>query len=78
MNEFLKTQKQFFEEVRKKLPHNLSLVDIICNELGISSDSAYRRIRGESSLSLDEAKKLCLKFDMLQTYVSKALQVNFM
>ncbi|MFC2124812.1 helix-turn-helix domain-containing protein [Bacteroidota bacterium] len=68
----LEIQKQFFEEVRKKLSPSLSLADVVSDELNISADSAYRRIRGESGLSLDEAKKLCLKFDIsLDSLVGK-------
>ncbi|MEJ1240655.1 helix-turn-helix transcriptional regulator [Chryseolinea sp. T2] len=52
-------QTLFLEEVRKSLPSNRSFVDELAEALSISKDSAYRRIRGETVLSLDEAKKLC-------------------
>jgi hypothetical protein len=38
------------------------LVDVVADELNISTDSAYRRIRGETGLTLEELKKLCGKF----------------
>lgn len=57
-------QSSFLEQVKKKLPANVSLADEIAEVLNISRDSAYRRIRGETVLSLDEAKTLCTKFGL--------------
>lgn len=51
-------QSALLEQVRKLLPANISLADELAELLDISRDSAYRRIRGETVLSLDEAKKL--------------------
>ncbi len=55
-------QSSFLKQVKKNLPANVSLADEIAEILNISRDSAYRRIRGETVLSLDEAKMLCIKF----------------
>ncbi len=55
-------QSAFLEEVKKRLAANLSFVDELAEILSISRDSAYRRIRGETVLSLDEAKKLCGRY----------------
>src|SRR6187549_3138988 len=55
-------QSAFLEEVKRRLPPNLSFVDEIAEILKISRDSAYRRIRGETVLSLDEAKVLCNQY----------------
>ena len=41
------------------MPPHASLVDMVAETLHISSDSAYRRIRGETPLVLDEARALC-------------------
>lgn len=57
-------QSSFLEQIKKKLPVNTSLADEIAETLNISRDSAYRRIRGETVLSLDEAKTLCNKFEV--------------
>lgn len=57
-------QSSFLEQIKKKLPINTSLADEIAETLNISRDSAYRRIRGETVLSLDEAKTLCNKFEV--------------
>ncbi len=55
-------QFSFLEQVKKRLPPNTSFADEIAEILKISRDSAYRRIRGETVLSLDEAKVLCNQF----------------
>jgi hypothetical protein len=55
-------QSIFLEQVKKKLGHNESLADELAEILNISRDSAYRRIRGETVLSLDEAKLLCIRY----------------
>jgi hypothetical protein len=55
-------QLKFISELKNKLAPNLVLVDVISDELNISTDSAYRRIRGETSLAMEELKHLCQKF----------------
>lgn len=52
-------QNEFFQRIRSILPSHLSLVDEITEILDISDDSAYRRIRCEKQLSLDEFYLLC-------------------
>ena len=55
-------QSIFLDQIRKKLKSNESLADELAEILNISRDSAYRRIRGETVLSLDEAKLLCIRY----------------
>lgn len=52
-------QSAFLTEVKKRLPPNLSFADELAEILKISRDSSYRRIRGETILSLDEIKVIC-------------------
>src|SRR5688572_24973127 len=59
---FENVQSSFLEQVKKRLPPNVSFADEMAEILKISRDSAYRRIRGETVLSLDEAKLLCNQF----------------
>ena len=58
------TQQTFFNHIKTKLPGHLSFVDEVAELLEISNDSAYRRIRGEKPISLDEAHVLCSKYQV--------------
>lgn len=55
-------QSLFLDQIKRKLNPNETLADKLAEILNISRDSAYRRIRGETVLSLDEAKLLCLRY----------------
>lgn len=57
-------QNRFFNELKTKLPPNLSMAVVVAEELNISIDSAYRRIRGESELSLREFDVLSSKYSV--------------
>ncbi|MFB6319602.1 helix-turn-helix domain-containing protein [Saccharicrinis sp. FJH54] len=57
-------QVQLFDRIREQLPKHVSLVDEVADILKISTDSAYRRIRGEKTISLDEIQKLASVFDL--------------
>ena len=57
-------QSVFLEQIRKNIPPNLSFVDELAELLNISRDSAYRRIRGETVLSLDEVAVLTKHFSV--------------
>ena len=57
----IELQVSFFKKIKDKLPSHVSLPDIIATHLNISSDSAYRRIRGDKSLTLDEIEILVSK-----------------
>lgn len=58
------SQDILFQRIKEILPQHDSLVDTISEILHISSDSAYRRIRGETPLVLDEARILCQHFNL--------------
>ena len=55
-------QLNFFERLKNTIEPSVSFPDLIGELLEIKSDSAYRRIRGETILGLDEAFKLCKHF----------------
>lgn len=55
----LQSQQKLFNHIKVNLPAHLSLVDEIAERLNISNDSAYRRIRGEKPIGLDEIQVLC-------------------
>jgi hypothetical protein len=47
-------QQQLFQLIKTKLPAELSVADEIAKLLNISSDSAYRRMRGEKQITFEE------------------------
>jgi hypothetical protein len=64
-------QQQFFQSIKSRLPAHLSLVDEVADLLEISNDSAYRRIRGDKQITLDEVSKLCRRFQIsLDTFLN--------
>ncbi len=67
------SQQLFFNHIKSKLPLHLSLVDEVAELLNISNDSAYRRIRGEKPIGLDEIQVLCNKY---QVSLDQLLQIQ--
>jgi len=72
-------QEYLFRRIKEKLPAEASLADVIAEQLHVSNDSAYRRIRGETPLVLEEAQLLCEAFGLSldQTLNSKENSVVF-
>ena len=60
----MEEQKRLFEIIKSKLSEQLNLADTIEELLNVSSDSAYRRIRGETELTFSELKTICEKFNL--------------
>ena len=57
-------QDYLFQRIKELLPPGKTLVDTVSETLHISPDSAYRRIRGETLLVLEETKTLCQQFNI--------------
>ncbi|MEI6435416.1 MAG: hypothetical protein WCP32_11270 [Bacteroidota bacterium] len=57
-------QETLFQSIKSRLSPNISFVHDLSELLGISYDSAYRRIRGEKELSLDELKTICFHYSV--------------
>ena len=55
-------QTAFLKQIKNQLPSHLALVDAIAEQLNLSNDSAYRRIRGEKHLTFDEIQILAAHF----------------
>lgn len=55
-------QKLFFQKVQEKLTERQNLSDILADLLCVSKDSAYRRIRGSTEISLNEATRIAQHF----------------
>lgn len=64
MNQKPGLQQILFQQIKCKMPDNLSFVHEIAELLEISYDSAYRRIRGEKELSLEEINRLVRKYEI--------------
>jgi hypothetical protein len=65
-------QLKFFERLKQSVPPNVSLANDIADVLEISADGAYRRMRGESILSLDEMVKLCRHYKVSSDFLGGA------
>ncbi len=66
-------QSTFLEQIKNKLAPHLSFADEMAELLNISRDSAYRRIRGETILSLDEVRLLTNHYGIsLDAFISPA------
>lgn len=59
-----KIQERLFQTIREGLPSGTSLIDAVAEALHLSNDSAYRRIRGETPLVLEELNALCQAFGL--------------
>src|SRR5437773_8907719 len=57
-------QEFLFQRIRELLSPQHSLADTVSDILHVSNDSAYRRIRNETPLLLEEAKLLCDHFGL--------------
>ncbi len=57
--EFGNAQVVLLQKIKDLLPPNISFVDDLSDLLQISNDSIYRRLRGETALSVDELVKIC-------------------
>ena len=55
-------QQFFLEKVKQVIPESVSFADELAETLGVSTDSAYRRLRGETMLTIDEMSILCNKY----------------
>lgn len=66
-------QTLLFQYIKSSNPAHISLVDQVADLLKISTDSAYRRIRGEKEISLSELKALS---DHFKISVDQVLQLK--
>ena len=57
-------QEALFAKIRDTITNKKELPKVLQDVLGCSADSAYRRLRGETALSIDEAYKLSNHFQV--------------
>ncbi len=55
-------QHKLFTLLKSKMAEDSTAAEEIAALLGISTDSAYRRMRGEKTLSIDELQTLCVHY----------------
>lgn len=66
-------QNRLLEQLKAKLPADVSLGKLLMDDLELSRDSAYRRTRGETALKPEEIQFLCAKYDLS---IDKIIGVN--
>jgi hypothetical protein len=57
-------QKRLFDICKSLIPESHRLADVVGDVLNVSTDSAYRRIRGARELTFSEVQKLCRHFHL--------------
>ncbi len=57
-------QDFLFQRIKELLPSGSSMADVVSGILHVSTDSAYRRMRGETPIVLDEVRQLCQHFNI--------------
>ncbi len=81
MFDSLQLQQHLFSLIKGQIGPSTSLVDEVAELLAVSTDSAYRRIRGEKLLDINETSKLCQRFklsvDSILSFSSDAVNFQF-
>ena len=74
-------QGVLINKIKSTLPANISLADELADLLEISSDSAYRRIRGETAFTIHEIATICehfkFSFDSLMPLQQGLVNFNY-
>lgn len=63
-NKVVPIQQKLLGLIHDQVPDKFSYVDELSELLRISSDSVYRRLRGETLLSINEIRDLCLHYNI--------------
>lgn len=73
-------QDRLLGRIKRILPESMSIVDVLSELLEVSTDSVYRRLRNETSLTIQEVSRICehfnISFDELNT-IDNAASVTF-
>ena len=77
----IELQLSLFKKIKEKLPKHVGLADAIAGYLNVSNDSAYRRLRGDKLLTLDEieilVKRTNISLDQFFKIIPEADQISF-
>ncbi len=60
----MKPQEFFVAQLREMCPSHLNLAEELAGLLNLSLDSIYRRLRGETDISLEETLSICSHFEL--------------
>lgn len=55
---------ELIQEIKKKLSDKINLAEILTDITSMSKETVYRRLRGDSSFTLEEASMICENFDI--------------
>jgi hypothetical protein len=64
MNQTTDIQSQLFQLVKLRIAGNDTIGHALSEVLSISSDAVYRRYRGETALTIQEVKKICIHYNI--------------
>ncbi|MCL3780229.1 hypothetical protein EMN47_07465 [Prolixibacteraceae bacterium JC049] len=64
LKKYDQVQVEIFNDIKNKIGNNVSLVESVADLLDLSSDAAYRRIRGAKELGINELLTLCTHFNI--------------
>ncbi|MFC2081058.1 helix-turn-helix domain-containing protein [Bacteroidota bacterium] len=64
MEDIKQIQHSLFQQIKETLPPNHSFIHEIAELLGISYDSAYRRVRGDKELTMEDLYRLATQFNL--------------
>lgn len=71
-------QISFLNRIKNLIPNSASLSDELTDILGISPDSSYRRIRGETLLNINEIQLLCSHYNLsFDSFINNSLNISF-
>ncbi|WP_375241229.1 hypothetical protein [Polaribacter sp.] len=59
-----KAEERLFKLIRENLPKNVSLIEDVASVLDVNYDAAYRRIKGKTALTLNEALVLSKHYNL--------------
>ena len=57
-------QKEFLNAIKNRLPEHISFVDELAELFNVSNDSAYRRLRGDTSMTFEELAIVSQKYNI--------------
>jgi hypothetical protein len=57
-------QHSIFQQIKGSIPSSHSFIHEIAELLSISYDSAYRRVRGEKELTIEDLYKLATRYNL--------------